>query len=259
MPHAPLSLPCSIQAPAQPFHDCPSACTSAVAIMQPYLFPYIGYWQLLHASDCFVVYDDVNYISRGWINRNRILINNTPGLITLPLLHSSQNRKINEIEIAPTAQWLRRMLASVEMAYRKAPWFRQVFPLLEHLLTFENSNLAQFLTHQIQMIASFMGLTTRIVPSSQIYGNAHLAAQERILDICRQEGATRYINAQGGQSLYEPSAFANAGIDLQFIAMRPLPYRQRSKVFTPYLSIIDALMEVGAEGIRPHLAAYDYM
>ncbi|MCO8171187.1 WbqC family protein [Pseudomonas sp. 21LCFQ02] len=232
---------------------------SAVAIMQPYLFPYIGYWQLLHASDCFVVYDDVNYINRGWINRNRILINNAAGLITLPLLDASQNRKINQIQIAPAAQWQRRMLMSVQMAYGKAPCFHQVFPLLEHLLSFESSNLAQFLTYQIQMMASFMGLTARIIPSSQIYNNAHLAAQERILDICRQESATRYINAQGGRSLYEPRAFAKAGINLQFIAMQPLPYRQRGKVFTPYLSIIDALMEVGAQGIKPHLEAYDYL
>lgn len=232
---------------------------NALAIMQPYLFPYIGYWQLLHASDSFVIYDDVNYINRGWINRNRILINNAAGLITLPLLQASQNRKINEIDIAPVAQWQRRMLLTLEMAYRKAPCFPQVFPLFEQILSYESSNLAQFLTYQIQMIANFMGLTTRIVPSSQIYGNTHLAAQERILDICSREGATRYINAQGGQSLYEPLAFANAGIDLQFIAMRPLPYHQRGKTFTPYLSIIDALMEVGAEGIGPHLAAYDYL
>ena len=232
---------------------------STVAIMQPYLFPYIGYWQLLQSSDCFVVYDDVNYINRGWINRNRILINNAAGLISLPLLKASQNRKINEIEIAPATQWQRRMLLSVEMAYRKAPCFQQVFPLIEHLLTFKSSNLAQFLTYQIQTIASFMGLTSRIVPSSQIYNNAHLTAQDRILDICRLEGATRYINAQGGQSLYEPLAFAEAGIELQFIAMRVLPYRQRGKVFTSHLSIIDVLMEVGADGIRPHLEAYDYL
>lgn len=232
---------------------------STVSIMQPYLLPYIGYWQLLKASDCFVIYDDVNYIKRGWINRNRILINEAAGMITLPLLQASQNRKINEIEIAPAAQWQRRMLMSLELAYRKAPFFDQVFPLLEQILTYESSNLAQFLTYQIQRIASFMGLTTRIVPSSQIYANAHLTAQQRILDICRREGATRYINAQGGQALYQPAAFAKAGIELQFIVMQPLPYRQRSKVFIPHLSIIDALMAVGAGGIKPHLVACDYL
>jgi len=232
---------------------------TAVAIMQPYLFPYIGYWQLLQAADCFVVYDDVNYIMRGWINRNRILINNAPGLITLPLLQASQNRKINEIELAPAAQWQRRMLRSVEMAYRKAPCFDQVYPLVERILAHQDKNLAGFLANHIQLLAGFMGQTTRIVTSSQVYGNAQLAGQARIVDICRQEGATRYINAQGGRSLYEPATFADVGIDLRFIGMRPLPYRQRGEGFTPYLSIIDALMEVGAEGIGPHLAAYDYL
>lgn len=231
---------------------------TAVAIMQPYLFPYIGYWQLLKASDRFVVYDDVNYINRGWINRNRILVNGAPGLITLPLLQASQNRKINQIEIAPAAQWQRRMLRSLEMAYRKAPCFDEVFALLEGILTHEQSNLAAFLTHQLQTLARFMGLDTRIVPSSQVYANAHLAAQERILDICRQERASRYVNAQGGRELYQPGAFADAGIDLRFIAMRALPYTQRGAGFTPYLSIVDALMEVGSKGIGPHLAAFDY-
>lgn len=229
---------------------------TAVAIMQPYLFPYIGYWQLLHASDCFVVYDDVNYINRGWINRNRILINNTPGLITLPLLQASQNRKICDIEIAPATQWQRRLLRTLEMAYRKAPCFDQVFPVVEQILTHDDSNLAGFLTHQLRTLAGFMGLKTRIVPSSQVYENSPLAAQARILDICRQEQATTYINAQGGRSLYEPAAFAEQGIDLRFIAMHSLPYPQRGEGFTPYLSIIDALMEVGPDGIAPHLAAY---
>lgn len=232
---------------------------SSLAIMQPYLFPYIGYWQLLHACDTFVIYDDVNYINRGWINRNRILINQAPGLITLPLLKASQNRKINEIEVAPAAQWRRRILNSVEMAYRKAPYFEEVFAVVERVLTHEDSNLAAFLAYQVQTLAEFMELRPRIVPSSQHYANDHLAAQERILDICRQEGATRYTNAQGGRSLYAPQVFGDRGIDLRFIGMRPLPYPQRAKVFTPYLSIIDPLMEVGPKGIGPHLAAYDYL
>lgn len=232
---------------------------SALAIMQPYLFPYIGYWQLLRATDTFVVYDDVNYINRGWINRNRILINNAPGLITLPLLQASQNRKINEIDIAPPAPWQKKMLRTIEMAYRKAPCFDQVFPLVEQVLGYEERNLAGFLTYQLQTMARFMGLDTRIVPSSGVYANAALAAQERILDICRQEGASRYVNAQGGRALYAPADFADTGIDLRFIAMRALPYGQRGEGFTPYLSIVDALMEVGPEGIGAHLQAYDYL
>ena len=232
---------------------------TAVAIMQPYLFPYIGYWQLLQASDCFVIYDDVNYINRGWINRNRILVNGEPLLFTLPLLQASQNRKIRDIEIAPAAQWRPRLLRTVEMAYRKAPCFDQVFALIERILGHGDTNLAGFLSYQLHSLARFMGLETRIVTSSAGYQNNQLAAQERILDICRLEQATTYINAQGGRSLYEPTAFSERGIDLRFIAMRPLPYRQRGDGFTPYLSIIDVLMEVGPEGIRPHLETFDYL
>ncbi|MDG9881627.1 WbqC family protein [Pseudomonas sp. GD04058] len=230
---------------------------TALAIMQPYLFPYIGYWQLLQATDRFVVYDDVNYINRGWINRNRILINGEPALFTLPLLQASQNRRIDEIDIAPAAQWQRRLLRSLEMAYRKAPCFEEVFALVEGILRHEDRNLAGFLSHQVQVLARFMGLQAQIVPSSRCYRNGHLAAQERILDICRQENAKRYINAQGGRSLYEAQAFAERGIELRFIAMRALPYRQRSEGFTPGLSIIDALMEVGPEGIGAHLRSFD--
>ncbi|MFD2643149.1 WbqC family protein [Pseudomonas japonica] len=230
---------------------------SAVAIMQPYLFPYIGYWQLLKATDCFVVYDDVNYINRGWINRNRILVNGEPGLITLPLLQASQNRKIDQIDIAPAAQWQGRLLRTLELTYRKAPCFTEVFPVLERILSHDERNLARFLSHQLQTLARFMDLPTRIVPSSRVYANAHLTAQERILDICRQAQASRYVNAQGGRELYEPAAFTAAGIDLRFIAMRALPYPQRGKGFTPYLSIVDALMEVGTAGIGAHLAAFD--
>ncbi|OWY28112.1 WbqC family protein [Herbaspirillum robiniae] len=230
-----------------------------LAIMQPYLFPYIGYWQLMRAADRFVVYDDVNYINRGWINRNRLLINGEPAFITLPLLQASQNRKICDIEIAPAAQWQKKMLRMIEVTYKKAPYFAEVFPVLETILSSDERNLARFLAHQLELLARLMGMSTQFVLTSRSYGNDGLAAQERILDICRREQAEVYINAQGGRELYEPASFAREGIDLRFIAMRPQAYVQRSAGFTPYLSIIDALMEVGPANMGPHLDAYDFV
>ena len=70
-----------------------------VAIMQPYLFPYIGYWQLIHAVDTFVIFDDVNYIKKGYINRNNILVNGQKQTFTLELMSASQNKLINDIDI----------------------------------------------------------------------------------------------------------------------------------------------------------------
>ncbi|MBV8626131.1 MAG: WbqC family protein [Herbaspirillum sp.] len=230
-----------------------------LAIMQPYLFPYIGYWQLMRAADRFVIFDDVNYINRGWINRNRLLINGEPTFITLPLRQASQNRKICEIDIAPAAEWQRKMLKMVEVTYRKAPHFAEVFPLVERILAFPEQNLAAFLAHQLQALAGFMGLSVQFETSSRSYGNSELVAQERILDICRREQADVYVNAQGGKALYDPASFSAEGIELRFIAMRPQAYVQRSTGFTPYLSVIDVLMEVGPAGIGAHLDAYDYV
>nr|WP_198982853.1 WbqC family protein [Herbaspirillum sp. ASV7] len=230
-----------------------------LAIMQPYLFPYIGYWQLMRAADRFVIFDDVNYINRGWINRNRLLINGEPTFITLPLRQASQNRKICEIDIAPAAEWQRKMLKMVEVTYRKAPHFAEVFALVEKILVFPEQNLAAFLAHQLQTLAGFMGLSVQFETSSRAYGNGELVAQDRILDICRRERADVYVNAQGGKALYDPASFSAEGIDLRFIAMRPQVYVQRSPGFTPYLSVIDVLMEVGPAGIGAHLDAYDYV
>lgn len=230
-----------------------------LAIMQPYFFPYVGYWQLMQAVDRFVIYDDVNYINRGWINRNRLLINSQPALITLPLRQASQNKKICDIDIAPTAEWQKKMLRMIEVTYKKAPCFNDVFPVVERVLTHENNNLADFLAHHLQVMARFMEIETQFVVTSRSYGNSQLAAQERILDICRREQIDVYVNAQGGKELYDTASFSEVGIDLRFIAMRPQPYPQRGSGFTPYLSIIDALMEVGPEQIRSHLDAYEYV
>lgn len=230
-----------------------------LAIMQPYFFPYIGYWQLMQATDRFVIYDDVNYINRGWINRNRLLINGEPTFITLPLRQASQNKKICDIDVAPASEWLKKMLRMIEVTYKKAPFFHDVLPVVERVLTYENENLADFLAHHLQVMARFMGIETQFVVTSRSYGNSQLAAQERIIDICRREQTDVYVNAQGGKELYDAASFSDVGIDLRFIAMRPQSYPQRSSGFTPYLSIIDALMEVGPEQIRSHLDAYDYV
>jgi hypothetical protein len=230
-----------------------------LAIMQPYFFPYIGYWQLIHAADSFVIYDDVNYINRGWINRNRLLINGEPALITLPLHQASQNKKICDIDLSPASDWLKKLSRMIEVTYKKAPHFAETFPIVEKVLAYESGNLADYLAYQLQTLAAFIGIETRFVVTSRVYGNNDLTAQDRIIDICKREQADIYINAQGGRDLYDAAAFREAGVDLRFISMRPLPYRQRASEFVPYLSIIDALMEVGPSQLRQHLDAFDYV
>jgi hypothetical protein len=228
-----------------------------LAIMQPYFFPYIGYWQLIHAADRFVIYDDVNYIKGGWVNRNRILINGTPSYITVPLDKPSPYKQICETTLQSSPAWQNKLVKMVEMTYRKAPGFTTVFPVIERLIRHKAGNLSEYLAHQLQVLSTFMGICTEFVLTSRCYENKHLSGQARIIDICEREGATTYINPQGGQTLYDTDSFRNAGIELHYIVMRPVPYKQRVDGFVPNLSIIDALMEIGPAGVRHHLDAFD--
>ena len=228
-----------------------------IAIMQPYFFPYLGYWQLIHAVDRFVIYDDVNYIKGGWINRNRLLINGKPIYITVPLHQSSPYKRICDIALQPSPVWRDKLVKMIEITYRKAPSFAEVFPVIERLIQHEADNLAAYLAHQLQVLAAFMGIKTEFVVTSRCYGNEHLSGQARVLDICRREEAGVYINPQGGQALYDAETFRSAGVDLRFIVMRSLPYKQIGVEFVPYLSIIDALMEIGPVDIKRHLDAFD--
>ena len=228
-----------------------------LAIMQPYFFPYIGYWQLIHAVDRFVIYNDVNFIKGGWINRNRILINGEPAYITVPLHQSSPYKRICEISLQSSHAWRDKLIKTVEITYRKSPSFAEVFPIVERIIRYQTDNLSDYLVYQLQTLSTFMGINTEFVVTSRCYNNNDLSGQDRVLDICNREGATTYFNPQGGQTLYDTETFRNAGIDLRFIVMRPLPYKQRAIGFVPYLSIIDALMEIGPVEIKDHLDAFD--
>ncbi|MDL2284124.1 WbqC family protein [Oxalobacter sp. OttesenSCG-928-P03] len=229
-----------------------------IAVMQPYFFPYIGYWQLLHAVDRFIIFDDVNYITRGWINRNRILINGNPTYITLPLQKASQNRLICDMKLQSPSEWREKIMRTIENAYRRAPAFKEIYPVITEILHYPSLKLSEFLVHQLQVIANVLDIKTQFIHSSSIYSDVVLKGKERIMDICQKENAAIYINLPGGRSLYEAEEFAQKSINLCFIKTHFLPYPQRAPQFAPYLSILDMLMEEGVEKVKSHhLPAYD--
>lgn len=228
-----------------------------LAIMQPYFFPYIGYWQLLNAVDRFVIYDDVNFIKGGWINRNRILINGKASYITVPLHHASPNKLICDISMQSSPAWRKKIIKSIKNSYRKSPFFIEVFPVLEELISYETDSLVRYLVKHISSLAEFLGIKTEIMVTSRCYKNSDMNGQERVIDICKRENATTYINPQGGQDLYDADAFRNECIDLQFISMKPIHYKQRTVGFVPYLSIIDPLMETGPDGLLRHIENFE--
>jgi len=228
-----------------------------IAVMQPYLFPYIGYFQLVHAVDKFVVFDDVNYINKGWINRNRILVNGAAHLFTIPLIAASQNKLIDEIDVDPADKWRIKFLRTIEMSYSKAPYFKDVFLLVQGIINNPAVNLSQYVCFSIANIASYLGVNTEIVPSSRKYYNQELKAQERIIDICLRENAVEYINPIGGLELYSKEKFDEKGLKLFFIKTREITYPQLGKDFVPWLSIIDVLMFCGAGQTADLLKRYE--
>lgn len=214
-----------------------------VAVMQPYFLPYIGYFQLMATADVFVLLDDVSFINRGWVNRNRLLLNGQPWLFTLPLAGASQNRRICDLALAEPPRWRERLLATVDQAYRRAPQHAPVRALLERVLHAARPDLAGLLLESLREVATLLSIDTLIRPSSRAYGNDSLKGQERILDICRREGATTYLNAPGGSALYDPAAFEASGIALRFVQPLPTSYSQHGDApHVPWLSILDVLM-----------------
>lgn len=221
-----------------------------LAVMQPYFMPYIGYWQLLGAVDKFVVLDDVAFIPKGWVNRNRILVNGAAHLFTLPVRQASQNRRINELELAVDESWLKRFRNTVTQSYRQAPYFAETWVLVDALLTNCRGPLLYCLLEAIRAVARHLEIGTKVALASHIDPEHGRRGQGRILELCRREYATDYFNLPGGKQLYDREAFRHEGVRLGFIEPEEIPYPQLAAGWTPWLSIIDVMMHMGRDGTR---------
>lgn len=221
-----------------------------LAIMQPYLFPYLGYFQLAAAVDRFVFLDDVNFIQRGWINRNRLLFSGQVHYFTVPLAAASQNALIYEIAVTKEGGWKKKLDTSIRQSYAKAPHFKAVYALIESVLFGDERMIGAIAKHSVKVVADYLELPVEFVPSSAVYGNQNLKGEVRIRDICRCEQAGTYYNLPGGRALYDPGLFVADGIDLAFIEPALPVYAQFAEVFQPGLSILDVLMHNDPEAVR---------
>lgn len=212
-----------------------------LAIMQPYFFPYIGYFQLIAAVDMFIVYDNIKYTKKGWISRNRMLQNGKDAMFSLSLKSDSDSLDVCERELA--ADFNRdKLLNQFNGAYRRAPYFAQTFPLVEQIVRHEDTNLFRFLHHSIVRTCEHLGIATEIKISSGIVIDHDLKNQDKVLALCAAVGATTYVNAIGGMELYSKETFREKGIELKFIKSKPFEYAQFGDAFVPWLSIIDVMM-----------------
>lgn len=224
--------------------------------MQPYIFPYIGYFQLINAVGKFVIYDDVNFIKRGWIHRNNILVNNSANMFSVPLSKPSQNSLINEVELGDWKPWKEKFLKTTEQNYKKAPYFEAVFSLIERTFSGDETHIGKLALRSIQEVCNYLAISTEIETSSDIYENSELKGQERILDICLKEKAEHYINPTGGRELYDKNLFAENGVTLNFIEADKVIYPQFKNEFVPWLSIIDVLMFNDVQTVHKHLSKF---
>lgn len=212
-----------------------------LAIMQPYFLPYIGYFQLIGAADIFVVYDNIKYTKKGWVNRNRMLRNGADVTFSLPLAKGSDSLDIVERELALDFN-REKLLNQFKGAYAKAPQFDATFPLLANIVRNEENNLFRYIYQSIIDLCDHLDLKTEIRISSDIDVDHDLKSQDRVLALCQALGADRYINAIGGVDLYRREDFAAQGIELQFIKSMPFDYPQFVGATVPWLSIVDILM-----------------
>lgn len=216
----------------------------SVAIMQPYAFPYLGYFCLIEASDDFVFLDDVNFIPRGWIHRNRILINGAPYRFTIPLADASQNTAIRDVRLSGFAVFRTRFLRQLEQAYARAPHFESGIAYVESVLAPETEMVSELAIRSIEEFYRATGESRSFVRASESFADTRARrGAGRLIAIAQQVGARRYVNLPGGSALYDPVEFAAQGVALRFVKPELPPYPQvRCTDFVPALSIIDVLM-----------------
>lgn len=225
-----------------------------LAVTQPYLFPYIGYFQLIYSSDLFLIYDDVAYIKRGFVNRNYVLSPSGVTRFTVSVPGASQNKLFSELEFSGYVANVMRML---EHSYAKAPYFRDVFPMIREALELEDRSIAAVCQKSYEDIFSYLGIEKLFEKTSELDYDRSSTARDRLITLCHKYGADCYINAPGGRKLYAKSDFAKKGITLKFIDSLPVEYSQRGAKFVPNLSIIDVLMNCSPEEVKCLFGRYE--
>lgn len=220
------------------------------AIMQPTYLPYLGYFQLMAASDVFVFLDDVQFARRSWQSRNRILTAQGELMLTVPVKKHDRDTAIFAICIDDGQAWREKHLAAIRHAYGKRPFFAEGFDFMaEHLAREPDGALAELTCGMAQAAAKRMGLKTEFARASDLAAPG--ARSEHLLAICRAVGAEAYVSPVGSADyMEEDGVFAAAGFPARFQPFRSTEYPQGRTPFTPYMGFVDALMNVGWEGLK---------
>jgi len=229
-----------------------------LGIMQPYFLPYIGYWQLIKAVDVFVIYDNIQYTKKGWINRNRFLQNGHDELFSISLKKDSDFLNVDERFLSSDYK-RNKLIAMFQSAYFKAPKKNEILPLISEIINCQEENLFKYIYNSIIKICEYLGINTKIVISSSIDIDHPLKAEKKVLAICKALCAKIYINPIGGIELYSKEIFKEHDMELQFIKSKPVEYKQFNNDFVPWLSILDVLMFNDKENVKHFLNEYELL
>lgn len=229
-----------------------------LGIMQPYFFPYLGYFQLMNAVDKYVMYDNIQYEKGSWINRNRVLVNGIDKFITIPLKKDSDYLDIRERVVSETFEKERKKIVNLLInSYKKAPYFESAFPVINSAIMYEDNNLFKYLYNANKTVVDYIGIKTEIIISSTLEGHHELKGEDKVLYICKSLDAIEYYNSIGGVPLYHKERFKENGIELHFTKMNDdVEYKQFNEPFIPSLSIIDVMMFNSVEKIQDMLTQY---
>ena len=228
-----------------------------LGIMQPYFVPYIGYWQLMNAVDKYVVYDDVNYIKGGWINRNRVLSADGFQYFNVQMLGASPNKLINEVLVDHDERIIAKNVRKLENIYGRAPFYLDVMPIMERILKYNAKSIADYNVNSIEEIKNYLEIDTELVLSSILEKDNSLRGQDKVLAICKLMEADEYYNAIGGRELYSFEAFRAENVKLSFLKPGKVVYSQLRSEFIPDLSIIDVMMFNSRDSINDMLNNYE--
>ena len=232
-----------------------------IAIMQPYFFPYIGYWQLIHAVDLYVVADNVHYIKHHWINFNRILgEKDQPHYFGIEIKHATCNRLISETSRVVSRKQAEYLCRVLKFYYSKAPYYNEAMEVIKPILMDEEPDLTRYLTNQLRVVSEYLGIKTEIKLLSEVTPRWDCRAPEVIRRTCEHFGHTTFTSSINGNIYYTKDAFREMGINLHFLRRNDdIRYKQRSDEFIPDLSIIDTMMYCSRDELHDMLDRYHFV
>lgn len=218
-----------------------------VAIMQPYFFPYLGYFSLIKNADQFILLDTVQFIRHGWIERNRILKQDDGWIyIKVPIIKAyGQKTLIKEVKIDNNQNWKHKIISQIQPYKKIAPYYHRVLNLLNNLFKEEFKDITHLNKTSLEMVCSLLAIEKKI----DVFSEMDLkikdpkAPDEWALNICKAlHDVTEYWNPPGGIEIFDKLKYENSGIRLRFLECRLTEYDQKRKKFEPALSILDVLM-----------------